>query len=57
MSSLAPGEQWCGELGAVGLSQWSSNLSECSTYIEHLPLCEVFPHIVLEVCFNLILSI
>ena len=57
MSSLAPGEKQCGELGAVALSQWSFNLSESSTYIEHLPLCEIFPHIDLEVCFNLILSI
>lgn len=47
----------CGKLGTVALSQWSFNLHECSTCIEHLPLCEVFPHIFLEICFNLILSI
>ena len=54
MPSLAPGMS--GKLGVVALSRWPCNLRECSTCIEHLPLCEVFPHIVLKICFNLILS-
>ena len=55
MPSLAPGMS--GKLRVVALSHWPCNLRECSTCIEHLPLCEVFPHIVLEICSNLILSI